>query len=207
MFVILFIFISLFLIWKKLKKERKEKTKILFLIGFVTLTWIILACLFSTNAFGHRYFLVSYIYLYLITILFIETINFKKIIFTLLCLGLISGNLWEYPKRISQGWNATLGHVPYHSLRIKAIKYLNSEKIEISNVASFFPNYNTIDLIDFFGDLRSFSKFSSKNKYVFYSNVYNLTDEEYDSLDENYIEIKRFQKFHIFIAIYQLKIK
>lgn len=206
-FVILFIFISLFLIWKKLKKERKEKTKILFLIGFVTLTWIILACLFSTNAFGHRYFLVSYICLYLITILFIETINFKKIIFTLLCLGLISGNLWEYPKRISQGWNATLGHVPYHSLRIKAIKYLNSEKIEISNVASFFPNYNTIDLIDFFGDLRSFSKFSSKNKYVFYSNVYNLTDEEYDSLDENYIEIKRFQKFHIFIAIYQLKIK
>jgi hypothetical protein len=206
-FVILFIFISLFTIWKKLKNESKEKTKILFLIGFVSVTWIILACLFSTNAFGHRYFLVSYICLYLITILFIEAFKFKKIIFMLLCFVLVSGNLWEYPKRISQGWNATLGHIPYHSLRIEAINYLNSEKIEISNVASFFPNYTTIDLIDLSGDLRSFSKFSSKNKYVFYSNVYNLTDEEYDSLDENYNEIKRFEKFHVFIAIYQLKIK
>tara|TARA_B110000091_G_scaffold194564_1_gene220497 strand:+ start:250 stop:1671 length:1422 start_codon:yes stop_codon:yes gene_type:complete len=206
-FVILFIFLSLFTIWKKLKKEREEKTKTLFLIGFVSVTWIILACLFSTNAFGHRYFLVSYICLYIIAMFFIEIIKPKKMIFTLLCLGLISGNLWEYPKRISQGWNATLGHVPYHSLRIEAIKYLNNEKIEVSNVASFFPNYTTIDLIDLSGDLRSFSKFNGDNKYVFYSNVYNLTDEDYDSLDENYIEIKRFQKFHIFISIYQLKIK
>ena len=81
-----------------------------------------------------------------------------------------------YPKNISQGWDATLGHLPYHSLRIEAIDYLNENNINISEVASFFPNYN-VDFIDFKGDKRAFSKFNTNKKYVFYASVYNLYEQ------------------------------
>ena len=49
----------------------------------------------------------------------------------LLLAGLISGNLWIYPRNIAQGWDATLAHVPYYNLRIEAINYLDKNNIEI----------------------------------------------------------------------------
>jgi hypothetical protein len=109
-----------------------------------------------------------------------------------------------YPKNISQGWNATLGHLPYHSLRLEAIHYLNDSNINIQEVASFFPNYNVLDYIDFNGDKRSFAKFNTNKKYVFYASVYNLTDEEQKSLANHYSVLKQFHKFNTTINIYIL---
>ncbi|PQB06509.1 hypothetical protein BST83_04525 [Polaribacter filamentus] len=123
----------------------------------------------------------------------------------MLLFGLVSGNLWLYPREISQGWDATLAHVPYHSLRIEAIDYLNKEKIDVDKVASFFPNLTTLDNIDFRGDQRSFENFNTVNKYVFYSNVYNLTDSEYEILDTNYRILQEFNKNNITVIIYILK--
>ena len=95
-----------------------------------------------------------------------------------LCMGLLTGNLWVYPKIISQGWNATLGHLPYHSLRLDAIDYLNEKSINIEEVASFFPNYNILDYIDF---------------------------KEQKSLAKHYSVLKQFHKFNTTIKIYILK--
>ena len=128
----------------------------------------------------------------------------KKLIYVLLFFGLITGNLWIYPKSISQGWDATLAHVPYHSLRIKAIDYLKGEQIDISNVASFFPNLTTVDFIDFSGDKKSFTKFTGTNKYVLSATVYNLSDEELNLLDKNYTILKEFRNLNITITIYTL---
>ena len=115
----------------------------------------------------------------------------------------MTGNLWVYPEKISQGWDASLAHVPYHELRKNAINYLDIEKIDLKQVGTFFPNYNTIDEIDLNGDSRTFTHFNKKNKYVIYSNVFNLTDEELKSLQNNFIEIKQFKKLQIYISIYQ----
>jgi hypothetical protein len=74
------------------------------------------------------------------------------------------------------------------------------QKLEV-----FFPNYTTLDLIDLKGDKRSFEKFNGKNKYVFYASTYNLSDEERDLLNNNYIILKKFHKFNTTINIYILK--
>ena len=205
-FIFLFLVLSLFILGKKIVKSAKNKQ--LLVLSITSVIFIILAVLFSTNAFGHRYFIVSFCCLNLLAFSILNSYYFKKkIIYVLLFLGLISGNIWIYPRTISQGWDATLAHIPYHSLRIEAINYLKNNKIKISEVATFFPNLTKLDDIDFSGNQESFSNFTGKNKYVFYANVFNLTDEEYQILDKNYSKQKEFSKFNISIIIYTLKEK
>ena len=89
----------------------------------------------------------------------------------------------------------------------KAIDYLDSQQIKVSEVASFFPNYTTLDLIDFRGDKRAFAKFTGKNKYVLNATVYNLSDEELKILNSNYSILKEITNFNITITIYILNKK
>lgn len=200
-FIFSFLLISFFLFRNKIIQS--EKNKKLILLAITSVFFIVVTILIATNAFGHRYFIVSYIALILLAFKILQEFYTKKrLIYVLLCLGLLTGNLWVYPKNISQGWNATLGHLPYHSLRLDAIDYLNEKSINIEEVASFFPNYNILDYIDFKGDKRSFSKFNGSNIYVFYASVYNLTEEEQKSLTKHYSVLKQFHKFNTTIKIY-----
>jgi hypothetical protein len=203
-FIFLFLIISFLIFGKKIFKSLKNKQ--LLGVSICAVIFIIMTSLFATNTFGHRYFIVSYIGFILFSFVLIdEFYKSKKLVFGLLLLGLLSGNFWIYPKKIAQGWDATLAHIPYHSLRLEAIDYLNKEHIEIKEVASFFPNYTTLDFVDFSGDQRSFSKFNGKNKYVFYATVFNLSDEELELLEQNYSKLKKFNNFNITITIYTLK--
>lgn len=202
-FILLFILFSL----SRIKKNIFTKDiKQLLLLAFTSVFLVMIASLLATNSFGHRYFIVSYSSLILISFIILSTFYKRKIIIYIsLIICLITGNLWIYPRNISQGWDASLAHVPYHNLRIEAINYLDKKSIKINEVASFFPNCTSIDNIDLSGDMRSFSNFNGKNNYLFYSNVYNLTDEEYEIIDNNYIIIKQFNKFNIHIYIYKHK--
>jgi len=203
-FIFLFLLISFLLFRNKI--IHSEKNKKLILLAITSVFFIVVTILIATNAFGHRYFIVSYIALILLAFMILQEFYTKKrLIYVVLCMGLLTGNLWVYPKNISQGWNATLGHLPYHSLRLDAIDYLNEKSINIEEVASFFPNYNILDYIDFKGDKRSFSKFNGSNTYVFYASVYNLTEEEQKSLAKHYSVLKQFHKFNTTIRIYILK--
>ena len=162
----------------------------------------------SSNPFGHRYFLISYILLNLLSfLLFVKFLKKKRFVYCLIFITLITGNLWIYPREIAQGWDATLAHLPYYSLRLEAIDYLDTEKIELHEVASFFPNLTTLDAINLNNDQREFVQFNAKNIYVLYSNVFNLTDEEYKILDTDYRILKEFNKNNITIIIYILKEK
>ena len=203
-FIFIFLISSMFILRKKLSKNKSIQQ--LLLLGFSSVIFVIIAVLLSTNAFGHRYFIVSYICFILMAFRIIsQQKQYRKIVYTLLFIGLISGNLWIYPEKVSQGWDATLGHAPYHQLRLKALQYLDLKKIDFQKVGTFFPNYNTLDEIDLNGDMRKFAHFNRNNQYVFYSNVYNLTDENYDFIQENYVEVKRFEQFHIYVSILKKK--
>lgn len=199
-FILLFLIVSLISILRK--RTLSSSIKQLLLLSFTSVFFVILASLLSTNAFGHRYFTVSYITLTLSAFLILkEIMKSKKIIYIVLLVGLFSGNLWVYPEKISQGWDATLAHVPYHSLRNKAITFLDNENIKLDEVGTFFPNYNTQDQIDLNGDDRALSQLDQNNNYIFYSNVYNLSTEDYNYIQDNYLEIKRFESFQVYISI------
>lgn len=205
-FIFVFLIISFLLFGKRILKI--EKNRQLLLIAITCNFTVIVASLLSTNTFGHRYFIVSYIAFILFSFLILnEFYKAKKSIYLFLFLGLITGNLWIYPREIAQGWDATLAHIPYHKLRLKAINYLDEENIKIDKVATFFPNINSLNNIDLSGDKRSFTKFNGTNKYVFYSTVYNLSDENLNILENNYTILKQFNNFNINITIYTLKEK
>ncbi len=204
--IFIFIFLSIAFIkyYKKIIAEKYNRQ--LLLLAVTSLVIIVTASLLKTNPFGHRYFIAGYIFITLLAFKILEIFFRKrKLIYSILLLGLITGNLWIYPREISQGWDATLAHLPYYELRSEAISYLDKNDIKIENTASFSPNSTKIDDVDLSGDLRSFSNFSGNEEFIFYSNVYNLTDEQYDSIDNNYEIIKQFQKFNIHIYIYKKK--
>ena len=199
-FVFIFLIVGLFYFRKKIVLNKHFKQ--LLLLSICAVFFVVIAVLFSTNAFGHRYFIVSYISFILLAFLVLKELKkYKKPLYALLFVGLITGNLWVYPERTSQGWDASLAHVPYHSLRKEAINSLDTMNIDISEVASFFPNYNKIDEIDLNGNQKSFTKFTNNSNYVFYSNVYNLSDKDYELLNNNYLEIKRFKSLNIIVSI------
>jgi|TARA_B110000037_G_scaffold72032_1_gene86824 hypothetical protein len=199
-FIFIFLIAGLFSFRKKVLLNKHFKQ--LLLLSICAVFFIIVAVLFSTNAFGHRYFIVSYISFILLAFLVLKELKkYSKPLYVLLFIGLITGNLWIYPERTSQGWDASLAHTPYHSLRKEAINSLDTMNIDISEVASFFPNYNKIDEIDLNGNQKSFAKFTNKSNYVFYSNVYNLSSKDYELLAQNYTEIKCLKKANIIISI------
>ena len=204
-FLLMFLIVALFLFGKQVLKNKKHQQ--LLWLSICSVFFIIVVSLSATNSFGHRYFITSFVALNIFCYsIIIHHIYKRKLIFTLLVIGLFSGNLWVYPKDISQGWDATLGHVPYHNLRLEAIEYLDKNKIPIDKVATFFPNYHPLNTIDFSNDYRSFQRFSGNNEYLFYSTVYNLSDENLAILEEKYQPIKEFKKTNIKIIIYH-KIK
>lgn len=202
------IFLFLLLKFNKRIFDRKL-SKTLFLFNIFTLSFLAFFMLWANNLIAHRYLLPVYLLfsIFVITLLFTQDVNQKirNFILTIWLLFLMSGHFWIYPPKISQGWDSTLAHLPYYQLRKNAIEYLDREKIDFTLVSSFFPNRAHIDDMDLNGDLRQFAKFDGQRQYVFYSNVYNLKDQAYDDLIQNYAVIKQFNSCRIFVQILKKK--
>jgi hypothetical protein len=118
---------------------------------------------------------------------------------------LIGGNYIIYPDKIAKGWDSTLAHLPYYELRLKAIKYLDEKKIDFKETSSFFPNTASLDRIDLNHDYRNFKNYDDKSPYVFYSNIYNIADDEYDEIHNKdlYEVVKKFENKGIYITIFK----
>ena len=84
---------------------------------------------------------------------------------------------------------------------------MDVEQLPISETASFFPNCTTLDNVNLNGDMRSFTEFTGAEDYVFYSNVYNLSDEDLQELHQNYYILKSFVKCNIRVEVMQKKHK
>jgi hypothetical protein len=203
--VLLFLFLS----YKKQIKESK-KSKILFLFSMCIIVILSANMVWAKNLLAHRYLIPFYIIVALLgtQILFSNFVkDIHKISLTILwIIFLISGNFWIYPTKIAQGWDSTLAHLPYYSLRLQTIKYLEEKNINFNDVQSFFPNTRTIDLIDLNKDNRNFNTFDGEGKYVILSNVFNINDEVYKNLKKSYIVIKEFRNNRVFILILQKRL-
>lgn len=198
------LFVLITLIIKRKSLEWEKIIPVILIIFFSTVV-VYITSLLINNPMGHRYYIPSYLSLGLLSFLLIKEYKNKKIIYTGLLCSLMLGNFIVYPDRFSQGWDSSLAHLPYWDLRRSAIGYLDTNHISISKTASFFPNNTTIDNVDLNKDLRSFVGFSGTEKYVFYSNVYNLSDEDLKILHQNYYTLKLFENLNVRIEIMQKK--
>ncbi|MEA1899091.1 MAG: hypothetical protein U9N53_15645, partial [Bacteroidota bacterium] len=160
---------------------------------------------------GHRYLMPVYLIFTLLTayLIFnrIKSQKLKYILYTISLVGLLTGNLWIYPEKISQGWDSSLAHLPHYSLLDKMHNYLDQEDIDISNIGCTFPNLAEQRYLKLNDDHRSFHpKDLETDRFVLYSNVYNdFEDYEIDILNTNFILRKEFRKRGVFIKLYEKK--
>ncbi len=206
-----FIFVSLMFLLN-FKKIIKDKIFLrLGLIFVIVLTCLSISFVFYTGLSGHRYLLPVYFAFSLIGIyLLFNKISNEKLkifVFLLLLIGLLSGNFWMYPERISQGWDSSLAHVPYYQLRDKMLLFLEDENIEVEDVACVFPNKVEFRYLELNDNLHKHCDVNLDiNKYVIYSNIYNdFSDDEVDRLKTDFIVLKEYKKIGVFIRLYMKK--
>jgi hypothetical protein len=205
------IWIVFFVLLFKLKWNiiKAKETRLLVVIFLILIIFLPANMIWARNLLGHRYLLPIYLSFSLLcaNILFTQNLNEKlrlALIFFWLIL-LTTGNLWIYPDKISQGWDSTLAHLPYNKIRQKTLKYLDSESIDYQKVQSFFPNNSVIDDADLNHDNRKFADFNNCSDYVLYSNVFNISDKEYDLIKSQYSVIKQFRKGSLHMDICRKK--
>ena len=173
-----------------------RELRMLVFIFLVLLVFLPLNMIWAKNLLGHRYLLPVYLSFSLLCayILFTKPL-IKKTRFALASLWLLlltTGNFWIYPDKIAQGWDSTLAHLPYFKIRKQALEYLDNEKIDYQKVQSFFPNTSAINDVDLNYDKRGFMDFNNCSIYVIYSNVFNISDIDYNIVKSQYSVIKRF---------------
>ena len=185
---------------------------------FRTLLMVYLCCfplllflLFSSEFILHRYlmniFLLSAL---LFCFIFFHTNAIKDVIkywiAIVLIVGLWTGNLWVYPKKISTGWDSTLAHIPYYSLYSEMLQSIDYEfKIPVDQIGSAFPNDAPIEIQRFGNDYRVFpEKKLETQKHILYCNVYNdFSDDELNYLIQSWTPIKTLHKGSVWLILYK----
>ncbi len=201
--VFLYLFVAGIIARNILRKESLKQYLPLAFIFVLSTSAIWITSVFINNPLGHRYFIPSYIPLGLIAYKMLLTTKWPRMGFSLITVALLSGNLWVYPDRIAQGWDSSLAHLNYWPVRQKAISFMEENQIEVNNTGTFFPNITSSQMIMLDGKTESFPAFSGSEKYALYSNVYNLTDREFDLLEINYRPIKTFNNKGVRIVLYE----
>ncbi len=143
---------------------------------------------------AHRYLLPIFLLLNLWALVLLFRINLSSrvsVLPMLVGLGLASGNLWVYPRKVSMGWDSTFAHVPWYGLQRKALAFLTKNEIPLSQVGSTFPVLGPRELYELNGVQEGFTELDlSQNCYVLYSNIMNdFTDAAIDDLFQNWLPI------------------
>lgn len=181
------------------------------LISLILILSLILtpSLLLHKGLLSHRYLLPIVLS---ITLLFyhlcfqiIQHKMIQNIIFSITIIGLLTGNLWIYPKQIAQGWDATLAHVPYYHLRKKMINYIEQQEIPPTKIGTVFPNIGPFEIYDLNKNQIGFVKKDfTTNEYFFYATVFNdLSDADLLALEKNWEIVQQFETFGIEAILYK----
>jgi hypothetical protein len=197
------------LLWqtrKHLSKEVKELV-LLLIVPLLTLTTVLV---WFTNPIAHRYWLVVYVFLGLLTARLLLEVQNKTVRFAvvgLLVVSLLSGHFWVYPQRVAKGWDATLAHLPYYELRKEMLLYLDQQHIPWQQVGTDFPNLASLASTDLTNDKRALAnKDLTRQSYILYSNVFNgFTDQELEMLASDWKVVKEIQQGQVYMQLYQKK--
>ncbi|TCO08861.1 hypothetical protein [Natronoflexus pectinivorans] len=205
-------FISFYGLYKIIRnKQAFDNTTLILLVLIATqiIIWFPIT-IAHKNPFGHRYFLPIIVLLPFLTLHLIHKYFNKTHLLTAISfIALTGGYFVVYPKKIAQGWDATPAHWSYYSLRKEMISYLDNQSIDKNNVSSFFPNLASsyhidLDTINTF----NFNRFNNlKSQYVFYSNVYNMSDEAIDLLfhSDSFKKKHILKKGQVYIILFERK--
>lgn len=200
--------ILLFNSWKK-QNISPNTRKLLLLLG-ITLIVLSPSMLLHKGLLLHRYLLpVSLSLSLLVFHLLFENSGLsssaKTVFFSLIFAGLLSGNLWIYPKHIAQGWDATLAHLPYYELRARMLSHIQTSDTTYQQVGTAFPEIGPLKFRDLSGrETGMVEKDLSKQKYIYYSNIMNdFSDEELVRLSEEWQVVRKLEKRGVCVILFR----
>lgn len=158
----------------------------------------------------HRYLLP----LLVIAVLWIlywlsQNINLKTFRFAAIFMLLTfwTGHLWVYPDKISQGWDSTLGHLPFYEARKDLLRYIEAEQIPIEKIgAAAFIN-DSSKYMDLEASDRGFRRMDfQRDSFIVYSNISNdYSDEQLLDLKQDWELIKDCSKGGVKMILYKAK--
>ena len=195
--------------WKSGAPGDNEKIRQAFWLLAITLPLLSITFLAYRGLHGHRYLLPVFLS---IAILFYTTLvhtslttRLRHLLFGVAFAGLLAGNLWIYPDTISQGWDSTLAHLPYYSLRRQMLDYLDEQNIPLESVGTAFPEIGPLKYKELNDEMHGLKeKNLSADFYIFYSNVMNdFSDEEIQRLEKEWRVEKRWRKGGVKVVLYR----
>lgn len=130
--------------------------------------------------------------------------KWKSVAFVLTFLGLLTGNLWVYPKKVAQGWDSTLAHWPHYQLRSEMISYIKEQDIAFDSIGTAFPEIGPFRFKDLSDDNRGFApKNLPEQSYILYANTMNdFTDAEIDELETKWKVVHSIDRGGVCFILY-----
>ena len=109
----------------------------------------------------------------------------------------LSTHFWNYGGRITQDWESTLIHLPYHAHRSAVNTYLSTQGDTWSSVETAFPAINMEHIISLTNDKSTPLPLEMLNSpYIFYSVIMNDVDEvQLKLIQEKYSLVQEFHSF------------
>ncbi|MBO4454373.1 MAG: hypothetical protein J5761_04890 [Paludibacteraceae bacterium] len=185
--------------------QKDIRFKELFICTLLPCSLIILTSIVSLNPFGHHYFLISFLVCILMAYYLLQYSVHTSWLYTLCIVSLLAGNFIVYPEYKAQGWQNSLAHLPYWSLRRQAIQELDKLNIPLEQTASFFPNVCENDFVELNDDHRSFCEFTGENEYLFYSSCFNPTNNEITLIHNTYEPLFICKRGLVWVQVLQRK--
>ncbi len=146
----------------------------------------------------HRY-LLPFFALFIILVIHIlknqnknNTIKSRSnFLFVIMVLGLLSGHFWVYPDKVSQGWEASLAHLPYFQVRDNINTYVLKNNLNKNKIATGSPNKYLLMHSDLQKGQEKYLDIDEVKydtlSYVIYSNIFNdFADSTYNDIHANW---------------------
>ncbi len=197
-----------YLQWKGRPVSWNEKIRQAFWLLAICLPLLSITFLAYRGLHGHRYLLPAFLALTLLLYtLLVHTpcpARIRRALFAAAFAGLLTGNLWVYPDTVSQGWDSTLAHLPYYSLRRQALDYLEEQNIPLESVGTAFPEIGPLKFKELSGEERGMrEKGLARDTIIFYSNVMNdFSDAELWRLREEWTVLRSWKKGGVRVTLY-----
>lgn len=187
------------------QKKMAQNLLVLFLALLAVLALPL--CLYD-SLLVHRYIMPFTISVSLLAIYLLlnSQVKAKNGIVIAVVLIQLSGHFWNYPRQYSQGWDGTLAHLPFFSLRAEFKQYMADHDIPKSEVATAFSLIKSDRIIDLKGDTTGYKDvYKDSTEYIWYSNVSNTMNKTVDYYFRNWQVIKYEKKGHVEMALFKRK--
>src|SRR5690606_12766215 len=123
-----------------------------------------------------RYLMPLYALFIVLGLLLFDQLNIRqsRLLLGLVLIGQLSGHFWTYPLPISQGWDATLGHLPYYPLRADFLDYFEKQGSENSPLTTSARSTKADFNLELRGSNQAFVDWNDapvQTEYLWLSNV------------------------------------